>query len=61
VYVGDSTFDMMAANAAGVTSIGVTWGAASHEALRDVNASHLVGTPAELESLLTQLRGAPAT
>ena len=58
VYVGDSTYDVMAANAAGVTSIGVTWGAASHQALRDVNASHLVGSPAELEALIAQLRGA---
>lgn len=56
VYVGDSPFDVMAANAAGVTSIAVTWGAAAEEPLREVAPKHVVSTVAELEVLLLQLR-----
>lgn len=57
VYIGDAIFDILAGNAAGVTSIGVTWGASSSETLLGVSPAHLVGTPAELEVLLTELRG----
>lgn len=60
VYVGDSPFDVMAANAAGVTSIAVTWGAASRTPLLDASPRHVVDTVAELESLLLQLRAAAA-
>lgn len=56
VYIGDSPFDVMAANAAGVTSIGVTWGASAHEPLLQAAPKHVVHTVAELASLLLQLR-----
>lgn len=56
VYVGDSPFDMMSANAAGVTSIGVTWGAAAPEPLRRGEPQHLVNTVGELDTLLAKLR-----
>lgn len=56
VYVGDSPFDVMAANAAGVTSIAVTWGAAAEGPLREVAPKHVVRTVTELEVLLLQLR-----
>lgn len=60
VYVGDSPFDVMAANAAGVTSIAVTWGAAQRAPLMDASPRHVVNTVTELESLLLQLRAAAA-
>ena len=56
VYVGDSPFDVMAANAAGVHSIAVTWGAASRAALSEASPRHVVETIPELDSLLTKLR-----
>jgi len=56
VYVGDSPYDVMAANAAGVRSIAVTWGAAPHAVLAQASPSHLVGTVAELATLLAKLR-----
>lgn len=55
VYVGDSPFDVMAANAAGVVSIGVTWGASSHEPLQAATPTHLVHSIAELGALLSKL------
>ncbi len=56
VYVGDSPFDMLAANAAGVTSIGVTWGASTDAALHKGAPRHVVTTVAELDTLLVKLR-----
>ena len=41
-YVGDSPFDVAAAKAARVTSIAVSWGAFSEEALRAAGPDHLV-------------------
>lgn len=41
-YVGDSPHDVAAARAAGVTSVAVSWGAFSAEALRDAGPDHLV-------------------
>lgn len=58
VYVGDSPFDVMAANAAGVISIAVTWGASPRDTLAQAAPRHLVETVRELESLLLQLRDA---
>jgi pyrophosphatase PpaX len=55
VYVGDSPFDVMAANAAGVTSVAVTWGASSDEPLRSASPQHVVTSVAELDTLLAKL------
>ena len=56
VYVGDSPFDVLAANAAGVRSIGVTWGAASRAVLAEASPAHLVESVGELAALLAKLR-----
>jgi HAD superfamily hydrolase (TIGR01509 family) len=47
-YVGDSTWDMVAASAAGMVAVGVTSGAASHGALRRAGARLVVPTLDEL-------------
>ena len=50
-YVGDSPYDMRAANAAGMTAIGVTWGKIhDREALSDADV--VVDTPEELLAAL---------
>ncbi len=41
VYVGDAPFDVAAARAAGMTSIAVSWGAFTEEALRSAGPDHL--------------------
>jgi pyrophosphatase PpaX len=41
-YVGDSPFDVQAAKAAGLTSVGVSWGAFSEDRLREAAPDHLV-------------------
>jgi len=40
-YVGDAPFDVAAARAAGVTSVAVSWGAFTAEALRAAGPDHL--------------------
>jgi HAD superfamily hydrolase (TIGR01509 family) len=47
-YVGDSTWDMLAAVAAGMTAIGVTTGSASAEELWRAGASQVLGSLGEL-------------
>jgi pyrophosphatase PpaX len=41
-YVGDSPYDIVAAQAAGLTSVGVSWGAFPHESLREANPDYLL-------------------
>ena len=55
IYIGDSPFDIMAANAAGVTSVGVTWGASSRDQILAQGPAHVVSTPGELAALLSEL------
>ena len=52
-YVGDSTWDMLACAAAGMTGIGVTTGAADSEALTAAGASVTIE---DLTALLAELR-----
>lgn len=52
VYVGDAVVDMQAAQAAGLRSIGVTWGAASVEELTAIEPAAVVHDVAELRALL---------
>lgn len=52
-YVGDSTWDMIASAAAGMTGIGVTTGAADSDALTAAGASVTIE---DLTALLTELR-----
>ena len=55
--VGDSTWDMRAAVAAGMTGIGVTAGAAvGADALRDAGAALVVETMIQLAATLAGLR-----
>jgi pyrophosphatase PpaX len=54
-YVGDATFDIDAARAAGVVSIAVSWGAGTDEALRAAGPDHLF---ADLDSAVDFLLGA---
>jgi HAD superfamily hydrolase (TIGR01509 family) len=48
-YVGDATWDMLAASAAGMVAVGVTSGAVDAAALRDAGARWVVASLAELE------------
>lgn len=52
LYVGDSGVDMETAAAAGVRSVGVTWGFRSREELVQAGAQHLVDHPAQITALL---------
>lgn len=52
LYVGDSGVDMETAAAAGVRSVGVTWGFRSREELVQAGAQHLVDHPAQITVLL---------
>jgi phosphoglycolate phosphatase len=57
--VGDRSFDVDAARAHGLLSIGVTWGIGSAEELRAAGADRLIEEPGELLALLAvdRLRG----
>lgn len=50
VYVGDSPFDLRAGRAAGVATIGVTWGFFTREELAAEAPDRMVDTPAELRA-----------
>lgn len=52
VMIGDTTYDMAMAHAAGVHSIGVSWGYHSVDELRDSGAHHIVNSCAELFGIL---------
>ncbi|VEU41205.1 unnamed protein product [Pseudo-nitzschia multistriata] len=52
VYIGDSPSDALAADAAGMASIGVTWGSHSEESLRKAPFTFYASTPEELCGLL---------
>ena len=52
VYIGDSPFDLQAANAAGCAAIGVTWGVFQRDVLADEDPLTVVDTPAELLEVL---------
>lgn len=52
VYVGDATVDVLAAQAAGMASVAVTWGAGSAEDLAAVGPDHLCRSVDELRGVL---------
>lgn len=52
VYVGDAVVDVIAAQAAGMDSIAVTWGAGERASLERAEPDHLVDTPYDLRDLL---------
>ncbi|HRW19642.1 MAG TPA: HAD-IA family hydrolase [Dermatophilaceae bacterium] len=51
-YVGDAVVDVLAAQAAGMTAIGVLWGAGDPEAIRAVGPAAVATTVPELRHLL---------
>ncbi len=50
VMVGDRSFDVLAARAHGLPSIGVTWGIGDAQELRAAGADRLIGAPRELQA-----------
>lgn len=57
IMIGDTSFDMEMARAAGMMAIGVTWGYHSRERLQAAGAVHLVGDFEGLENLLSEITG----
>lgn len=55
VYIGDSPFDIMAGNSAGVTTIAVTWGMANVEGLLKHNPNYCVDSREKLLDLILSL------
>jgi pyrophosphatase PpaX len=58
VMAGDTPVDLAAGEAAGLTVLGVAWGAGRTEALRDSGARAIAQSPGELAGLVLQKRGA---
>lgn len=56
-YVGDSPFDVAAAKAADLTSVAVSWGAFSEDALREAGPDHLVPDIDSAVSVLLKMAG----
>jgi phosphoglycolate phosphatase len=52
VMIGDTTFDIDMAGAAGVRAIGVDWGYHTPEELIEAGATHVATSPRELGDLL---------
>ena len=52
LFIGDSGIDMQTAAAAGIRSVGVTWGFRARTELVEAGADHLIDTPAALLDLL---------
>jgi phosphoglycolate phosphatase len=55
LMIGDTSYDMAMARAAGVTAIGVTWGYHGPDALREAGAHHLADHPLEILELMKAL------
>jgi len=51
-FVGDEVRDIEAGKKAKVTTIAVTWGYNSAEALQKENPDHIINSPAEFEKIL---------
>ena len=52
MMIGDTSYDMAMARAAGVTAVGVTWGYHGADELRAAGAHHVVAHPAEVAELM---------
>ncbi len=52
LFVGDSGVDMLTAAAAGVDSVGVTWGFRTREELVEAGAKHVIDSASEILKLL---------
>jgi phosphoglycolate phosphatase len=51
--IGDRHFDILAARANGIRSVGVTWGFADENEFSDAAPDYIVDSPAELLRLFT--------
>jgi phosphoglycolate phosphatase len=60
VMIGDTTFDMEMARAAGCAALGVTWGNHPQDRLRNAGAHQIIGDFSELGQVLARLSGVPA-
>jgi phosphoglycolate phosphatase len=60
VMIGDSSYDMAMARAAGVLPIGVSWGFQPVAALVEAGAAHIVDSYAELEDVLGDFLRVPS-
>lgn len=60
VMIGDSSYDMEMARAAGVLPVGVSWGFQPVAALNEAGADRIVDTYAELEGVLRDFLGLPS-
>lgn len=56
VMIGDTSFDIAMARAAGAHAIGVAWGYHDPEELLDAGADHVISHPRELTPLLEAIR-----
>ena len=52
IMMGDTTYDMAMARAAGVTAIGVTWGYHGADELREAGAHHVAAHPLDILELV---------
>jgi pyrophosphatase PpaX len=55
IYIGDSTHDVVAGRAAGMTTVAVLWGPFEREALEAVGPDYFVEKPADLAELPAKL------
>ena len=55
LMIGDTSYDMAMAKAAGVTAIGVAWGYHEPRELIEAGADHLVEGPAEIAEIVKEL------
>ena len=55
IMIGDISFDMAMARAAGVTAIGVAWGYHEARELRDAGAHHVADHPSDILELIKAL------
>ena len=60
VMIGDSSYDMAMARAAGIAAIGVAWGFQPVGALVEAGAHRLVHSFAELEPVLSDFLNQPS-
>jgi phosphoglycolate phosphatase len=60
VMIGDSSFDMAMAHAAGVLPIGVSWGFQPVAALAEAGSGPIVHSDAELEAVLREFLDRPS-
>lgn len=55
IYIGDSEVDVQMGNAAGMESVGVTWGFRTKEVLEQNNAKHTINVPSQLLGIVNQI------